>query len=139
MFLALSIVATSAFAAVPPGEWTIPQLNDPEKTFDFATQGPLEMLEVQRLVTKKLPSMLGVMMGMVEKHPNWVREEHLPALVALVESKEPCAHLVTGLAITLPDKPSFVGQEALAEAPGQLRGLPREEGRDPEVVPGPAC
>lgn len=106
-------VATSGAAAVPPGDWTIPQLAAAEQSFDFPTQGPLEMLEVQRLIPQKLPSMKGAMMGVVEKHPNWVREQHLPALVALVDSREPCAHLVTGLATTLPDKPSFVGQEAL--------------------------
>jgi hypothetical protein len=113
MVVALSIETSGAAAAVAPRDWTIAQLAAAEQSFDFPTQGPLEMLEVQSLIPQKLPSMKGTMMGIVAKHPNWVREEHLPALVALVDSQEPCAHLVTGLATTLPDQRSFVGQEAL--------------------------
>jgi len=43
----------------------------------------------------------------------WVREGDLQALVALVDSRLPCAHTVSDISSWMPQKPSFVGQEAL--------------------------
>jgi len=47
------------------------------------------------------------------RRAGFVREQDLPNLVALVDSKLPCAHTASSISSWMPQKPSFVGQEAL--------------------------
>ena len=47
------------------------------------------------------------------RYAGWIREQDLPGLVALVGSRAPCAHTVSIISSWMPQKPSFVGQEAL--------------------------
>jgi hypothetical protein len=53
----------------------------------------------------------------------WIREEDLPALVALVDSRRPCPHTASALSSWAPLKPSFVGQEALFLIDGFREGV----------------
>ena len=85
---------------------------DDAKMFDWGQQTPVDFLDLLRRYAK-LPEMLGTFAAVESSHTGWVKEAHLPALVALVDSKEPCAHVATPMATTLPELPSFVGQEAL--------------------------
>jgi hypothetical protein len=85
---------------------------DGAKTFDWQRKGPTEFLDLLRRQAK-LPDLVGTFAGIDASHEGWVKEAHLPALVALVDSKERCAHITTPQAPTLPTERSFVGQEAL--------------------------
>ena len=44
---------------------------------------------------------------------NWIKEEHIPKLMELVDSKESCLHVVSTYSSTLPFKLSTVGNEAI--------------------------
>jgi hypothetical protein len=85
---------------------------DDAKLFDWHRKTPADFLDLLRRQAK-LPELVGTFASVDAPHAGWVKEEHLPALVALVDSKERCAHIATPAAIVLPAKRSFVGQEAL--------------------------
>jgi hypothetical protein len=85
---------------------------DAAKMFDWQRKAPADFLDVLRRHAK-LPDLMGTFAGVDAAHAGWVKEEHLPALVALVSSKERCAHIATPEAKRLPETLSSVGQEAL--------------------------
>ena len=85
---------------------------DEARTFDWQHKSPADFLDVLR-AQAKLPEYLGTFASVEASHPGWVKEAHLSALVALIDSKERCAHIATPAAEKLPDVRSFVGQEAL--------------------------
>jgi hypothetical protein len=85
---------------------------DDAKMFDWQRKTPADFLDVLRRHAK-LPDLLSTYAGVDAAHAGWVKEEHLPVLVALLDSKERCAHIATPHATRLPETVSFVGQEAV--------------------------
>jgi hypothetical protein len=85
---------------------------DDARMFDWKKQTPSEFLDVLREQAKQ-PDLIGTFASVEVPHDGWVKEEHLSGLVALVDSKQRCAHIVTPHAKRLPEALSFVGQEAL--------------------------
>lgn len=104
----LAVGAAVAAAAAPDDAADL----DAAKMFDWERKTPADFLDVLRRHAK-LPDLLRTYAGVDAAHPGWVKEEHLPGLVALVSSKERCAHIATPEARKLPEERSFVGQEAL--------------------------
>ena len=106
---------------------------DDARMFDWQQKSPSDFLDVLRSQAKQ-PELVGTFAGVDAAHDGWVKEEHLPALVALVDSKERCAHIATPMAQKLPETRSFVGQEALVmiqafrEGTYPPRGLTTSEG-----------
>ena len=86
--------------------------NDDARMFDWQQKTPADFLDVLR-DQAKLPEYIGTFASIEASHDGWVKEAHLPGLVALVDSKERCAHIATARAESLPATRSFVGQEAL--------------------------
>jgi hypothetical protein len=99
---------TTGSAAAPSGGAGI----DDARNFDWETKSPADFLDVLR-AQAKLPEYVGTFAAVETSHRGWVKEADLPGLVALVDSKERCAHIATPLAQSLPDTRSFVAQEAL--------------------------
>ena len=103
-----TIACALVIGAVAPA----PAGMDDAKLFDWKNKTPADFLDLLR-AQAKLPELIGTFASVDAAHAGWVKEEHLPALVALVDSKERCAHIATPEATTLPETRSFVGQEAL--------------------------
>jgi len=73
-------------------------------TFDWENKGALEFLDFIRL--------RGTVYTVVGKHPNWIREDDLPALMELLDSTEPCSNVMSWESSFLDLKPSTIGNEA---------------------------
>ena len=95
-------------AAAPDGTAGV----DDARTFDWQKKSPADFLDLLR-AHAKLPEYVGTFAAVEVPHAGWVKEADLPGLVALVDSKERCAHIATPHAESLPNTRSFVGQEAL--------------------------
>jgi hypothetical protein len=102
------VLVAGAAAAAPDDAADL----DAAKMFDWQRKTPADFLDVLRRHAK-LPDLLQTYAGVDAAHAGWVKEEHLPGLVALLSSKEKCAHIATPEARKLPEGRSFVGQEAL--------------------------
>jgi hypothetical protein len=83
-------------------------------SFDWQTNGPQEFLKVLR-DRDSFYTVDGV-------HVGWIREADVPGLIALLESREPVAHVVMVISSYLPRARSFVGQEALFLVEGFRQG-----------------
>lgn len=74
---------------------------------DLAKLTPLQLLELL-----KEPSQAGFPVFVIsEPLEDWVREEHLPALMELLDSKEECTPVMLAISSTMP-RHSTIGQEA---------------------------
>jgi hypothetical protein len=104
--IVLALVMVAAVAPLPATGI------DDARMFDWQHKAPADFLDVLR-GQAKLPDLMGTFAGVEVSHEGWVKEAHLAGLVALVDSKERCAHIATPHARRLPERLSFVGQEAL--------------------------
>ena len=82
------------------------------RDFDYGKKGPFEFLAFLIRLDER-----GVKVVSVADAPeNWIRKEHLPLLVHLLESKEPCASVGSMRSSRIDfgkdHKPSTVGHEA---------------------------
>jgi hypothetical protein len=79
-------------------------------TFPWQEAGPLEFLALLTSRAERGDDFYTV----VGRHVGWIVESDIPKLIALVGSKEPCAHVVQATANSVPfDTKSFVGQEVI--------------------------
>jgi hypothetical protein len=74
--------------------------------FDWQNSTPLDFLKYLKKQYKASP-----IYTVVGFHKNWIREEDVPALIKLFDSKEKCASVVLAHSSSKPPK-STVGQEA---------------------------
>jgi hypothetical protein len=91
-----------------------------EETSDFCNQDPvrfLEMLKVMNVSQSQCPTFT-VMMPC----SNWPRKEHIPALIELLDSNEPCANVNAAISSIYDCKPSTIGKEAAYLIEGYREG-----------------
>ena len=85
--------------------------NDPKfygDTFDWENLGPIDFLELLKSKkNEKCPTYS--VFGM---HTKWVKINHIPDLVALLDSKEPCANVCSIYSSFLDCNKSTIGREA---------------------------
>lgn len=72
---------------------------------DYVEQGPLDLLDILR--SWPTPVWLAPMMP-----PGWIEESDVPALIALLDSEEPCANVQSMLSSFIDTTRSTVGREA---------------------------
>ena len=87
-------------------------------TFLWQERGPLDFLALLRKRVKG-PTVFYTVHG---RHVGWLQESDIPRLIALLDSREPCLHVIMSISSYLPRTPSFVGQEALFMIEGFRRG-----------------
>ena len=78
-------------------------------TFPWQVEGPLDFLALLKSQAKNGAQFYTV----YGTHVGWLQESDLQGLIGLVDSKEPCAHVVQAISSYLPSKRSFVGEQAL--------------------------
>jgi len=54
--------------------------------------------------------------------PDWIKPRHIPELIALLDSEEPCGAVAMSISSSLPTGPSSVGREAAFLIEGFRRG-----------------
>jgi hypothetical protein len=112
----------------PPTEgttvgWFFQRRSGYGKCFEDATEeywahGPIALLDhLHRIGQDQLP-----MFTVERERTDWVQESDLPALFDLVDSEEPCAHVVSVYSSYLPLGRSSIGQEALFMIEGFRQG-----------------
>jgi hypothetical protein len=127
---AVILVVVLAQAARPAEESLAPP---PETTTSRAEPGgqahgqwsemrPLEFLAFLQ-ERAKVKGVIGSFYSVSQQQNDWVREEDVPALIELVKSKKPCAHIKGAFSSYAPVKRSFVGQEALLMIEGFRQGV----------------
>jgi len=90
--------------------------------FDFNLYSPEEFLEFLKKGAQ-LPFHSGMppFYWMVNNPPdNWIKPEHIPELIKLINSQEPCSTIMTSISSTFPTKLSTIGDEAMCMIEGFL-------------------
>jgi hypothetical protein len=81
--------------------------------FDWESQSPLDLLEFLETTTQLTVS---------EARPGWVKREHVPALIALLDSDKPCGSVALSVSSYIGGK-STIGNEAAYLILGYQRGV----------------
>jgi len=91
-----------------------------DDTFDFTLSSPLEFLDFLKKDIGKgvytFPNDSHTSFFQVINQPpdsNWIKPEHIPGLINLMDSKEPCRPVLSIYSSTLPTKLSTTGDEAI--------------------------
>jgi hypothetical protein len=109
--LGIAVLAVAVWAIADEGAQKEPRLDS-----DWQTMRPLDLLARLRAhPTANVYTLLG-------RRERWVSEEDLPELIGLVDSRDPCPHVVSVYSSYLPRERSFVGQEALFLVEGYRQG-----------------
>lgn len=87
-------------------------------TFRWRAEGPLDFLALLKSRAKSGARYYTV----YGTHVGWLQESDLPGLISLVDSREPCSHVVMAMSSYAPTTRSFVGQEALFLIEGYRQG-----------------
>ena len=92
--------------------------------FDFQSQSPLELIETLKAGASELKrrGIKFTNFGVAGTHYGWVRAQDIPALVALLDSNEPCQPVVSSFSSSLTYELSTVGHEAAYLIEGFRRG-----------------
>ncbi len=105
-----------------PGATPEARVNRDPDYFPWQEKGPLEFLDLLR-ERGRMPGDFSCIFSLREQHVGFVKETDLAALIALLDSTEPCAHVRAGGSSTLAfGQKSFVGQEALVLIQGYRVG-----------------
>ena len=85
------------------------------EVFDFNTSGPEEFLEFLKKDSSVSPIGFFIPFYTIIDPPpdNWIKPKHIPGLINLIDSKEPCRSVMTIYSSTIPTKLSTVGDEAM--------------------------
>ena len=92
--------------------------------FDLQSQGPLDLLEALKngvtVLRKRAPTFTDF--GISGTHYGWIQAEDIPALIALLDSAEPCQPVVSSHSSYRGREFSTVGHEAAYLIEGFRRG-----------------
>ncbi|OGF48902.1 MAG: hypothetical protein A2231_10450 [Candidatus Firestonebacteria bacterium RIFOXYA2_FULL_40_8] len=91
-----------------------------DDTFDFKNKTPLEFLEFLKQIAKNNRDKAGSYT--VGQHGGWIKEEHIPKLIEILDSTEPCANVCSYLSSYLEMKSSTIGHEAAFLIKGFRKG-----------------
>ena len=86
-----------------------------DDTFDFTLASPLEFLEyLNKNTSIFLGDVLVPLFQITDQPPDdWIKPEHIPGLINLMDSKEPCRPVMSIYSSSLPTKLSTTGDEAI--------------------------
>ncbi len=129
IFLGAWLAATLSFGKVPeaPRPHVLEDATEAEArkygdTFAWQNDGPLDLLDLLRRRAEGASGPDSFFYTVHGTHVGWLRETDVPGLIKLLDTKDPCAHVVRTLSSYLPMTRSFVGQEALFLIEGYRRG-----------------
>jgi len=81
-----------------------------QNEFDFKSSSPEEFIE---FLKDHIHPLGFYPIDDAQIDNDWIKEEHIPKLMELIDSKEPCLNVVSMYSSTLPFKLSTVGNEAI--------------------------
>ena len=86
-----------------------------DDTFDFNLSSPLEFLEyLNKNTSIFLGDVLAPFFRITDQPPDdWIKPEHIPGLIKLMDSKEPCRPVKSIYSSKLPTELSTIGDEAI--------------------------
>ena len=88
----------------------------PTDPFKWENLTPIEFLNY-------LKERQGTLLTIWEPAPrDWIKKEHIPKLMELIESNTPCAHTVAAISSCLPPPKSTIGDEAIFLIDGFIEG-----------------
>ena len=97
------------------------EYNDPHfygDTFNWEKSDPFELLELLKSKqNEKCPTY-----SIYEMHTNWVKIDHIPELISLLDSKEPCANVCSIYSSFRDCNKSTIGREAAFLIEGYRQG-----------------
>ena len=135
LLVSAALVVASASSDPPPAsrahsleDATEAQAKEFGDTFHWQEQGPLDFIVFLKRRSSQPEGSRSLFYTVHGRHTGWLHDTDVPDLIALVDSKEPCPHVVMSRSSYLPRAHSFVGQEALFLIEGYRRG---------EYPPGP--
>ena len=97
--------------------------------FDWTSRGPLDLLEHLKKATDL------TMFSVCWPHPGWVRREHIPALVDLLDSEVPCASVGLMVSSIITGRSTIGNESAYLIRGYQLGRYPPELNSNPTLSP----
>jgi len=85
-----------------------------EDVFNFNLSSPEEFLEFLKKDISRFPENFFFPYTIKEQpSDNWIKPEHIPGLINLINSQEPCSPVMSIFSSTIPTKLSTIGDEAM--------------------------
>jgi len=114
------IVAIFIFCDIFLAESNMESYKQDDDVFNFTLSSPEEFLEFLKKDIKKgvytFPNNSSTSIFQIINQPpdeNWIKPEHIPGLIKLMDSKEPCRPVMSIYSSKLPTELSTIGDEAI--------------------------